>query len=47
MMVKLMVKAFDNGSGRDETVVLGSQKNKYIPGYEDQMENMLKRRRKR
>ena len=28
-------KKFANGSGKDETVVLGS--NKYIPGYEEQM----------
>ena len=35
---KIDGKKFNNGSGKDETVVLGSQK--YIPGYEDQMENM-------
>ena len=28
-------KPFEGSSGKDETVVLGS--NKYIPGYEDQM----------
>lgn len=32
---KIDNKKFENGSGKDETVVLGS--NKYIPGYEEQM----------
>ena len=32
---KIDKKAFNGSSGKDETVVLGS--NKYIPGYEDQM----------
>ncbi len=32
---KIKDKEFSGGSGKDETVVLGS--NKYIPGYEDQM----------
>ena len=32
---KIDNKKFENGSGKDETVVLGS--NKYIPGYEKQM----------
>ena len=32
---KIDNKKFANGSGKDETVVLGS--NKYIPGYEEQM----------
>ena len=32
---KINNKKFKNGSGQDETVVLGS--NKYIPGYEEQM----------
>ena len=32
---KIDDKAFDSGKGKDETVVLGS--NKYIPGYEEQM----------
>ena len=32
---KIDNKKFDNGSGKDETVVFGS--NKYIPGYEEQM----------
>ena len=32
---KIDNKRFENGSGKDETVVLGS--NKYIPGYEEQM----------
>ena len=32
---KIKDKVFSGGSGKDETVVLGS--NKYIPGYEDQM----------
>ena len=32
---KIKDKEFPGGSGKDETVVLGS--NKYIPGYEDQM----------
>ena len=32
---KIDNKKFKNGSGKDETVVLGS--NKYIPGYEEQM----------
>ena len=32
---KINDKEFSDGSGKDETVVLGS--NKYIPGYEDQM----------
>ena len=35
---KIDGKKFQNGSGKDETVVLGS--NKYIPGYEDQMVGM-------
>ena len=30
-----MRRNFKNGAGKDETVVLGS--NKYIPGYEEQM----------
>ncbi len=33
-------KKFSGSTGKDETVVLGS--GKYIPGYEDQMENMGK-----
>lgn len=32
---KINKKEFERGSGKDETVVLGS--NKYIPGYEEQM----------
>ena len=32
---KIDNKNFKNGAGKDETVVLGS--NKYIPGYEEQM----------
>lgn len=32
---KIKGKVFEGGKGKDETVVLGS--NKYIPGYEDQM----------
>ena len=32
---KIDDKVFDSGKGKDETVVLGS--NKYIPGYEEQM----------
>ena len=32
---KIDKKGFNGSSGKDETVVLGS--NKYIPGYEDQM----------
>ena len=32
---KIDGKAFDKNTGKDETVVLGS--NKYIPGYEEQM----------
>ena len=32
---KINGKEFSGGSGKDETVVLGS--NKYIPGYEEQM----------
>ena len=32
---KIKNTTFENGSGKDETVVLGS--NKYIPGYEKQM----------
>ena len=32
---KINDKEFSGGSGKDETVILGS--NKYIPGYEDQM----------
>ena len=35
---KLIKKGFNGSSGKDETVVLGS--NKYIPGYEDQMVNL-------
>ena len=35
---KIDKKAFNGSSGKDETVVLGS--NKYIPGYEDQMVNL-------
>ena len=35
---KIDKKKFNGSSGKDETVVLGS--NKYIPGYEDQMVNL-------
>ena len=35
---KIDGKAFDKSTGKDETVVLGS--NKYIPGYEEQMVGM-------
>ena len=35
MKEKLTIRKFENGSGKDETVVLGS--NRYIPGYEEQM----------
>ena len=35
---KINGKEFKGGTGKDETVVLGS--NKYIPGYEDQMVNL-------
>ena len=35
---KIDNKGFNGSSGKDETVVLGS--NKYIPGYEDQMVNL-------
>ena len=42
---KIDNKEFANGAGKDETVVLGS--NKYIPGYEEQMVGIECRRRKR